>query len=114
PECLPAAGRKRPHSGLKASACLHLRRLSCIHRALYRARHFCEPRMPPPGPAPRTRRDGCGFTIGTCVFTCLLLVLNGLIVTAVYQWAFPTGPTSLMQRLKAAQVFMFVGPVLLL
>lgn len=70
--------------------------------------------MPKPGPAPRTRRDGCGFTIGTCVFTCLLLVLNGLIVTALYQWAFPNGPTAMMQRLKAAQVIMFVGPVLLL
>lgn len=65
-------------------------------------------------PPPRTRRDGCGFALGTSVFTCVLLILNGVLVTAIYQWAFPTGAPHSLQRLKFAQVVMFVGPVLLL
>lgn len=65
-------------------------------------------------PAPRTGRDGCGFALGTSLFTCLLLVLNGVFVTAVYQWAFPEGVPNSIQRIKFVQVFLFIGPVILL
>ncbi len=63
---------------------------------------------------PRTRRDGCGFALGTSVFTCLLLILNGILVTAIYQWSYPDGPPTSLQKVKFVQVFLFVGPVLLL
>lgn len=65
-------------------------------------------------PPPRTRRDGCGFAIATSVFTCLLLILNGILVTAIYQWSFPDGPPQSLQKVKVVQLFLFVGPVLLL
>ena len=69
--------------------------------------------MPQTSPS-RTRREGCGFAIGTSVFTCLLLILNGILVTAIYQWLFPGGAPTSMQRIKVVQAFLFVGPVLLL
>lgn len=65
-------------------------------------------------PPPRTRRDGCGFAFGTSIFTCVLLILNGVLVTAIYHWAFPGGAPTSLQRIKFVQLFMFVGPVLLL
>lgn len=69
--------------------------------------------MSKPAP-PRTGRDGCGFALMTSVFTCVLLILNGILVTGIYQAIFPDGPPSSLQRVKFAQVFLFIGPVLLL
>jgi hypothetical protein len=63
---------------------------------------------------PRTGRDGCGFALGTIVFTCLLLVLNGILIQAIYHGLYPGGPPSSLQKLKAVQLFLFIGPVLLL
>ncbi len=60
----------------------------------------------------RTRRDGCGFTIATAVFTCLFLVINGIALTASYGVLAEYGP-GLLQRDKVKQLILFVGPVLL-
>lgn len=72
--------------------------------------------MPPQTTQP-ARGDGCGFLLGTIVFSCLLLILNGVIITGLYQfylWWSPDGPSGTLQRIKAPQIFVFVGPVLLL
>ena len=61
----------------------------------------------------RTRRDGCGFTIATSVFTCLFLVINGIALTASYGMLAEFGP-GIMQRDKVKQLILFVVPVLLL
>jgi hypothetical protein len=62
----------------------------------------------------RVRGDGCGFLIATCVFTCLMLIVNGVVVTTLFQWSFPDGPPQSLQKIKLVQIVLFVGPVLLL
>jgi hypothetical protein len=58
------------------------------------------------------RADGCGFYLATIVFTCLLLILNGLLATTIYRVFVTDSPS--VQQLKAIQMFLFVGPVLML
>ena len=60
------------------------------------------------------RRDGCGFLIGTSVFTCLFLIINGVVLTTLYQWLYPGGPPDSTQEAKVVQILLFIGPVLLL
>lgn len=60
---------------------------------------------------PRTaRRDGCGFLLATIVFTCLFLVINGLVLTASYGFIAEVGP-AFLQRDKVKQLVLFLGPV---
>jgi hypothetical protein len=60
------------------------------------------------------RADGCGFYIATIVFTCLLLLLNGVVATTIYQvFSDPKNAPS-VQQLKVIQMFLFIGPVLML
>jgi hypothetical protein len=68
----------------------------------------------PTSKSPRTRADGCGFAIGTIVFTCAMLVLNGILVTAVYQWLYRNGAPTTPQHVKTVQLLLFVCPVVLL
>ena len=62
------------------------------------------------------RRDGCGFLLLTCLFTCFLLVLNCLAVARLYPWIAAATPgflrDSRMQPL-AHQLTMFIAPVVL-
>jgi hypothetical protein len=60
------------------------------------------------------RRDGCGFLIGTSVFTCLFLVINGVVLTGVYQIFYPGGPPDSSHEARFVQILLFIGPVLLL
>jgi hypothetical protein len=59
------------------------------------------------------RGDGCGFYIATIIFTSLMLILNGVVAMAVYKGVYPEPPGS-VQQIKVIQMFLFVGPVLLL
>lgn len=63
-------------------------------------------------PAPRTRL-GCGYVLMSMFITCLLLVINGLIVTSIFfALTAPMPPGSVHPRL--GQGIVFLGPILLL
>lgn len=64
----------------------------------------------PPATTPRTRRDGCGFVIATTVFTCLFLVINGIVLTSSYGMLAEFGP-DFLQKEKIKQLILFMGPV---
>jgi hypothetical protein len=67
---------------------------------------------PPASSTPGKVRYGCGFLLVSAALTCVLLAINGLIVTNLVQAASP-GPFPLRdQRLPQAAVFL--GPVILL
>src|SRR5690606_36894742 len=55
----------------------------------------------------------CGFAVASVTFGCLLLVLNGGVVAAVYFALAESGPLWMRNR-SLAQFALFVGPVLLL
>ncbi len=59
------------------------------------------------------RRDGCGFLVLTCLFSCLFLVLNSVMVVRMYPVLAALGPGVLRHR-GVEQMMMFVGPVLLI
>lgn len=63
--------------------------------------------------SPSKRRDGCGFLILTCLFSCLFLVLNSVMVVRMYPLLATLGPAILRHR-GVEQMMMFVGPVLLI
>jgi hypothetical protein len=58
-------------------------------------------------------RLGCGLVLVTVVVSCLLLVLNGLIVTNVYQATQANLPDMLREH-RWAQAIMFLGPIVML
>lgn len=60
----------------------------------------------------KDRRDGCGFLILTCIFTCLFLVLNSALVAKAYPAVAQLGP-ELLSHPRVKQIMMFVGPVAL-
>ncbi|MDX1948855.1 MAG: hypothetical protein SFU86_25935 [Pirellulaceae bacterium] len=64
-------------------------------------------------PTSSLSRLGCGYVLMTILVTCVLLVLNGLIVTNVYQAAARGLPEMLRDR-RSAQAIVFLGPVFLL
>ena len=60
-----------------------------------------------------TRRDGCGFLVLTCLFTCFFLVLNSGLVSRFYWQLADAGP-AFVRHPRIAQMLMFLGPVMLL
>jgi hypothetical protein len=60
-----------------------------------------------------TRRDGCGFLVLTCLFTCFFLVLNSGLVSRFYWQLADAGP-EFLRNPRVAQMLMFLGPVMLL
>jgi hypothetical protein len=68
--------------------------------------------MPRTPPKPRARL-GCGFIIVSLLLTCILLGMNGLIVTNVFYASQANLPQELRQP-RVAQAIVFLGPVLLL
>jgi hypothetical protein len=58
-------------------------------------------------------RLGCGYVLISLVISCILLGLNGLIVTNLFTAAADSIPEFLRER-RAAQAILFAGPVLLL
>lgn len=58
-------------------------------------------------------RDGCGFLVLTCLFTCFFLVLNSVLVSEFYPYLAAVGP-SLLRRTRVEQVMLFTAPVALL
>lgn len=63
-------------------------------------------------PRPGKARLGCGFLMVSAVLTCVMLAINGLIVTHLVQ-AYSPGPQPL-QNQRVAQAAVFLGPVVLL
>ena len=63
--------------------------------------------------APTIGRLGCGYLLLTVVITCVLLVLNGLIVSNVFYGMIAAFPEFAEFR-RAAQAVVFLGPVILL
>jgi hypothetical protein len=61
---------------------------------------------------PKTRL-GWGFLLVSALLTCVLLAINGLIVTNVFYATLPGLPESIRQP-RVAQAIVFLGPVLLL
>lgn len=55
---------------------------------------------------------GCLFAGTSTAMTCMLLFINGSMVTAVYSAVAETGP-AIMQDPRLLQFVLFVGPVLL-
>ena len=66
----------------------------------------------PPRQNPAKTRLGCGFLTVSALLTCVLLAINGLIVTNLVQAVSP-GPQPLADQ-RFAQVAVFLGPILLL
>ena len=62
--------------------------------------------------SPGKSRLGCGFLLVSAVLTCVLLAINGLIITNLVQAASP-GPQPLHDQ-RPLQAVVFLGPVLLL
>ena len=58
-------------------------------------------------------RDGCGFLVLTCLFTCLLLILNCLAVSRFYPFLVQEGPEFLRWP-RFQQMSMFIAPVALI
>lgn len=56
---------------------------------------------------------GCGFALAVTAFSCVLLVMNGGVVAAIYFSVADLGP-EVMQDWRAAQAALFVFPVLML
>ena len=66
-----------------------------------------------PSTSPPHTRIGCGYLLVTIGITCLMLTINGMIVTNGYYTATVTMPPgSIPPRL--GQAIVFLGPVLLL
>lgn len=63
------------------------------------------------GKGPRT--EGCGYLLATCIVTCFLLMLNSAIVSNFYPALAAAGP-SFMRHPRVAQMFMYLGPVVLI
>lgn len=61
---------------------------------------------------PRTRL-GCGFLLFTVVLSCVLLTINGLIVTNAYYTIAVTMPSGSIHP-RLGQAIVFLGPVVLL
>ena len=59
---------------------------------------------------PKTRRDGCGFVVLTCFFSCFFLILNSVLLREFYPRLAQAGPT-MLQHPRVIQAVMFVGPV---
>jgi hypothetical protein len=68
--------------------------------------------LSPPRPATFARL-GCGFLLLSVLVSCVLLILNGLIVSNVFYASFSGLPDFLRDR-RASQAIVFLGPVLLL
>jgi hypothetical protein len=63
--------------------------------------------------ATSSRRDGCGFLVLTCLFSCFFLVLNSALVVRFYPMLAWAGP-SFLRNTRIEQMMMFIGPVLLI
>jgi len=61
----------------------------------------------------RPRTEGCGYLVLTCFVTCFLLVLNSAVVSTFYPPLAAAGP-SFMRHARVAQMFMYLGPVVLI
>ena len=68
--------------------------------------------MPQTRNQPRTRL-GCGYLAFAVFITCVMLTINGLIVTNAYYTASVTMPPGSIHP-RVAQAIVFLGPVLLL
>ncbi len=64
-------------------------------------------------PNRKTRRDGCGFVVLTCFFSCFFLILNSVLLRELYPRLAQTGPT-ILRNPRAIQAVMFIGPVALM
>ena len=58
-------------------------------------------------------RLGCGLLLLSMLVSCVLLVLNGLIITNVYVASVASLPEPLRDR-RLSQAIVFLGPVVLL
>src|SRR5689334_17792170 len=68
--------------------------------------------MPKQQPTTKARL-GCGFLCVSAVLTCVLLVINGLIVMNLVNAILPTLPEEMRQD-RVAQAVVFLGPLALL
>jgi hypothetical protein len=62
---------------------------------------------------PKTQRDGCGFVVLTCLFSCFFLILNSVLLRELYPRFAQAGP-ALLQHPRVIQAVMFIGPVALM
>ena len=56
----------------------------------------------------RRGSEGCGYMVFVCLFACLLLVINAIVVRAFYGWFLPAADP------RFGRAVLFVGPMLLL
>lgn len=57
--------------------------------------------------------DGCGYLVWVCLLTCFLLVVNAIVVRAIYVWYLPAAPP-LVAHERFGRAILFIGPFLLL
>jgi len=60
----------------------------------------------------QTRREGCGFLLFTCIVTCILLVLNSVLIIQFYP-LLVVGGRGLLHHPRVVQMIMYIGPVIL-
>ena len=60
-----------------------------------------------------SRRDGCGFVLLTCFFSCFFLVLNAALINKLYPVTLQRIPP-FAGHPRLDQMALFLGPVLLL
>lgn len=58
-------------------------------------------------------RDGAWFQLSTCLFMCVLLVLNVAFIGSLYRTLAPDGP-EFLRHPKAEQMFLLIGPLAVL
>jgi hypothetical protein len=58
----------------------------------------------------RRRRTGCGLLLGSCVITCVLLVVNRVLVTSIYAALVP--PEIDPPKLRTALAFLAIVALL--
>ena len=57
--------------------------------------------------------DGCGYLLLVCLIACVLLVVNAIVVRAVYVSFLPDTPSTDTEK-RIGRAVMFVGPIVLL
>lgn len=61
----------------------------------------------------RRSGDGCGYLLFVCVIACILLIVNAILLRAVYAWCVPHAP-DFVGHPRFGRAVLFVGPIVML
>lgn len=57
--------------------------------------------------------DGCGYLLLVCLIACVLLVVNAIVVRAIYVSYLPNAPPMVAHE-RFGRAVLFIGPIVLL